>query len=190
MTYAKGGAVLALGVLGLLIVSPLRTALESRMWLHMGLQLPLIFCCGVAMVAPWSQFIARITAPWNSLGLVGLIFVSLTGLVWMIPRSLDAAVAYLSIDALKFLSVWLAGSFALPSWSLAPTVVRGFIVGNAVWMACFVGVLLLDTELRVCNAYLLGDQKTTGQIIIGIALLGGGLWLISVVRSSMQKAVV
>jgi len=76
---------------------------------------------------------------------------------WMLPRSLDAALA----------------------WPRLPGVARGFVFGNLLSMLAVLGWLYLAAPVRVCNFYLTGDQSLTGKGLLLLAAAGGLYWLVS-----------
>lgn len=165
-----------------------RTPLEASMTTHMLVQLPLLFTAGL-LWAPARQ--ARRTHPHDAWRLPPVpVFVFATGVMtaWMIPRALDAAVEHAGIDALKAVSLVLAGRLSLPAWRESTHVVRTFVAGNSAWMTATVGVLYLDTPARLCTSYGRAEQQQAGIALVAItviALTGGGWWLI---RRSGQSA--
>jgi hypothetical protein len=177
-----GIAYAAAALLGLLLSPPLREALMARMSLHMNLQLPLLLACGAGLVAPWCRAAAAWLQPMNLRGLSGLVLGSGLFSVWMVPRALDAAVTHAAIDALKVLSLLLAGAALAASWRPAGVVVQGFFVGNAVWMAATVGLLVVQVPQRLCNAYLEDDQRQAGYGLLALGLAAGLTWLAALVR--------
>jgi len=177
-----GIACAAAALLGLLLSPPLREALLARMSLHMNLQLPLLLACGVGLVAPWRRAGAAWLRPVNLRGVSGLVLASGLFSVWMVPRALDAAVAHVAIDTLKVLSLLLAGAALAVSWRPAGAVVQGFFVGNAVWMAATVGLLVAQAPQRLCNAYLEDDQRLAGYGLLALGLAVGLTWLASLAR--------
>jgi hypothetical protein len=170
---------LSAGLLGLLLSPPIRELFLTRMSLHMNLQLPLFVLCGMGLIAPWRVFLTQLFSPVNQFGLTGLL--SAMGLfgIWMVPRALDAAVIYLSIDLLKVASLLLTGIFLAISWRPAGAVLQAFFIGNMIWMSLTVGILVADSPSRLCNAYLIEDQRVAGYGLIAFSICAGLLWLLN-----------
>lgn len=145
--------------------------LESRMMLHMFVQLPLLLASGVLFaIGSISSNTAHV--PWP-LARVGCTIVFVTGVIttWMIPRALDAAVEHWMIDVLKGGTMLLAGAFGYSAWQQASTVVRTFVFGNAAWMTAVAGMLFLDARERLCTTYGAGEQKQAGVALISVTVI-------------------
>lgn len=164
-------------MLGLLLSPAVRELLLARMSLHMNLQLPLLVACGAGLVAPWHAAMSTKLASVNRLGLSGWLLGTGLFSVWMVPRALDAAVADGAVDALKMVSLLLAGAVLALSWRSAGALVQAFFVGNTVWMTVTVGLLVAQAPTRLCNAYLEGDQRQAGHGLVLLGLGLGSLWL-------------
>lgn len=145
--------------------------LESRMMLHMFVQLPLLLCGGVLFTM--SLHTSTEDRPDWPLARVGGTLLFVTGVVstWMIPRALDAAVEHLAVDAAKAVTLVLAGFLGFEAWQRASTVVRLFVFGNTIWMTAVAGMLFLDTNERLCTTYGAGEQKQAGIALIAVAIL-------------------
>jgi hypothetical protein len=159
----------------------------SRMSWHMNVQLPLLVLCGAGLVAPWHTRLGRACVRVNQQGLSGWLLGSGCWAVWMVPRALDAAVADPLVDHLKFISLLFAGVVLRLSWRAANPVVQGFFVGNNVWMAVAVGLLIVQSPQRLCNAYLEGDQRLAGQALALWAALAGAAWVWAQCRHGTQS---
>jgi hypothetical protein len=159
-----------------LLLSPARQALEASMSVHMVVQVPLLALCG-ALLAAWLpvRWRARIDR-WNAHGIAGLFAVALAMALLMVPRLLDLAVVDLRIDAAKALVLLACGAALRLSWTRAGALVQGFFLGNVLPMMGAVGQLYQDSPLRLCNAYLLGDQVRLGQALVGAAIVLGVAW--------------
>lgn len=115
--------------------------------------------------------------PANAYGIPGLVLASLVGAAWMIPKALDDALVDWRVAAFKYLGLPICGWVLSASLRAAPTVVKLFFLGNFCWMSAIVGMLYLDQPVRLCNAYLLGDQSVTGWGLIGLAIALPLFWL-------------
>lgn len=162
-----------------------RQTLEARMWTHMMLQLPALACCGAWLARPPSK--TRTTQRWNAHGITGLCFCAVVLSLSMVPRYLDLAVFSLWIDTLKYASFVLCGMALRHSWHPAGRVLQGFFLGNVLPMTAVVGYLYQEAPLRVCNAYGLQDQQTTGLLLSVAAASVGLIWLSLTTRELMQR---
>jgi hypothetical protein len=167
---AFAGSCIALAVMA----PPLGRWLEAHMWTHMVLQMPALLLAGGLMSAalPRTPRAER----WNLGGVPALFAASLVLAFWMIPIALDRAVADITWDAAKALSLLLTGALVVASWSIAPTVIQAFFVGNVAWMSIVVGMLYQEDGQRLCNAYLQDDQADTGRALVWVAAVCGALW--------------
>jgi hypothetical protein len=170
-----------------LLLAPARHALESSMSLHMLVQVPLFALCGAVLAgslpARWRERLDR----WNAHGIGGLFGVALAAALLMIPRVLDLALADGRVDIVKAAVLLACGAALRLSWTPAGALVQGFFLGNMLPMMAAVGQLYQDSPLRLCNAYLLGDQVRLGKWLVGIAALVAIVWLARVVVEIMRR---
>lgn len=180
-------ALAALAACLVLLLPAARHALEASMTLHMLVQAPLVMLCGAvlagSMPTRWRGRIDR----WNAYGVAGLFGVALAMALLMIPRVLDLAVADARVDFVKAAVLLAAGAALRLSWKRAGALVQGFFLGNVLPMTGAVGQLYQDSPLRLCNAYLLGDQVRLGQWLVGIAVLAAVAWLGSIARDMVRR---
>jgi len=111
---------------------------------------------------------------WNKGGVSGLLLAVFSLCFWMLPRTLDAAVAESEMVAAKFISVPLLIGLPLGlSWPRMGFVLRGLVVLELIAMLFRLGWLYMVTPVRLCNNYLLDDQHRSGQymLIVGTILL-------------------
>jgi len=170
----KGRALLAAAPL-LLLVPPLRHALESSMALHMLVEFPLLLAGGAA-VAPWLA--TRVLDRIDAFGLLGATWLLAASALWMLPSALDLALLDARVGAAKVASWWLAGlliASSAPRWS---TTIAAFTLGNLAWMAATAGLLYQSIESRLCVSYLQDDQLWTGRglVVLSIGLLAWLAW--------------
>lgn len=179
------------GGLALLMTAVLfRQPLTETMSRHMLVQIPLILAAGmlvahalraggVAARSRWpGGFMARYRR-YDEWGVPGLLFVSLVGAYWMIPKALDDALASVPMELFKFAILFLGGIILMDSLKRAPNVIKLFFVGNFSWMTAIVGVLYQDESLRLCNAYLVSDQVWAGRGLIAVSVGLPVFWLLS-----------
>lgn len=177
---------LALAVL--LMLPPLRGALESSMSLHMLVQYPALLLAGALLGAGVPGTMRRWLAAWNALGISGLAACTLVLAVAMIPRVLDLALVDMRVEAVKVAALLFAGAVLLPSWRAAGLIVQGFFLGNVLPMTASVGTLYADAPQRLCNAYRLDDQQQLGQALVWIAIAIALAWLAHAGRRLMAEA--
>lgn len=173
--------------LAMLLLPPVRQALESSMTLHMLVQYPAWLCAGALLVVWLPQRWQRGLQRFNEFGINGLLFAGLMLTVLMLPRLLDSALVDMRVESLKLLALALSGAALSLSWQPASTVVRALFMGLVLPMLAVVGTLYLDSSSRLCNAYLLGDQQTLGAALLWVAAGIPALWLLHLgVWSSTQ----
>ncbi|WP_395407621.1 hypothetical protein ACHMW6_13550 [Pseudoduganella sp. UC29_106] len=162
MSPVAGGALLAAAWL-------LRGWLEASMALHMLLQLPLIAIGGALLGCTLRESraaaaLARIDAH----GFTSLTWLMLASAYWMIPRALEESLTLPLAEAAKFASIALTGAVLPSALQRANAVVQLFFLGNLSWMMAVAGIQYQDMPQRLCNAYALNDQQTTGVgLVIG-----------------------
>lgn len=167
----------AAGVLGLLLSPHTLGAMQSTMWLHMGVQLPALAWVGWwATGAVSSGTLDR----WHCINLEGvpcwLLWLAVTS-VWMVPRSLDLAVTSSLWNFGKVMLWLMAGGALRIGWTRSSPLVRTFALGNSAWMGWVAGILYADSPDRLCNAYLQSDQRLAGAMVMGWALIATAVLL-------------
>jgi hypothetical protein len=158
---------------------PLRGWLETSMALHMLVQLPLLAWIGYCIGSAWGRSRPlAVLQSFNAGGITGLLIASFVMLLWMLPRPLDLARLDASIDALKFLSVPVAGIAVALSWQRVPAIARAVVHLEVIATLLRFGWGYLAAEQRLCLAYLAEDQQTTGilLIVLGAAYAVGVSW--------------
>lgn len=158
-----------------LLMPPVKQALEASMTAQMLVQIPLLIAVGyLARAAVPERIRAGINA-WNHRGITGLVLATLAGACWMLPRALDAAATEPLIAAAKYLSVPLLIGLPLAlSWPRMSFIVRGVFLAELIATWFRLGWLYLDSPVRLCNNYLLGDQQRLGEYMLAI---GSALFL-------------
>lgn len=154
-----------------LAVPPLRHALEATMTLQMLAQMPLLALAGGWLAHGTPQWFVRRIATWNHQGISGLLLASLTGMVWMLPLAMDAALDDPRFTLAKFLSLpLLVGAPVALSWPRAGFVVRGVVLLEVIATAFRLGWLYLISPLRLCSNYLLDDQQLLGRLLLALGV--------------------
>jgi hypothetical protein len=157
-----------------------RSALEADPVTHMLIQLPALAWAGWLLAAALS---ARIRSDFftdlNRGGWAGLLIALFTIFFWMLPRSIDGALASPAMEIAKFITIpLLVGAPLRWSWRRAHALLRGVLMCNAVSMCGVLAWLYTAAPIRVCNSYLVDDQQRLGLafllLSIGLALAWGG----------------
>lgn len=152
---------------GVLALPPARHALEATMTLHMLVQIPLLAVAGWLLAGALPPRAVAAVSRWDAGGICGFLLVSMAGLVWMIPRVLDAALEDPAVATAKFLGAPLLIGVPLAlSWPRMGFVVRGVFLAELIATAFRVGWLYLALPQRLCSNYLLDDQQQTGRLLL------------------------
>jgi hypothetical protein len=177
----------AAALLCVLALPMARQLLESGMSRHMLVQYPLLAACGFllagALPAAWRIRVAR----WNVLGISGLLAAALVLGVLMIPRVLDLALVEGRVELAKWLALLACGAALRLSWRPAGLLVQGFFLGNVLPMTAVAGYLYQDSPIRLCNAYLLDDQRRLGQLLVDICIAIALVWLAGAMVALMRR---
>lgn len=154
----------------LLLMPTVRGWLESRMSLHMALELPLLLLLGwlLAGALPGS---GRLAGRIDAQGLLSGAAVSCVLAYWMIPSALDLALLDEGVAAAKY-ALWLAAGACLQGVGRrAPPLFAAFLLLNAAWMMATAGLLYLEAEQALCVNYLLDDQHAAGWALLAWSAL-------------------
>lgn len=158
----------------------LRLSIESSMAFHMLFQLPMLLFAGYMINVRLREYylLNEIVAMW--------VWVYFCGLFWMMPISLDKALIYPLWDIFKIVSLLVTGAL-LKVVFIKYNVLSLFFIGSSSMMLFFVGMYFQNTNVRLCNAYLIESQQVTGIGLIVFAsliLLALVLYLIKSDRST------
>lgn len=196
--FSRGAAWLTLPatlmLLALLALPVTRRFLEGSMTLHMLVQYPLLMLCG-ALLASRLPAVCLKPDPagrragngWNAHGMTGLFASAVILAILMIPRVLDLALISPAVEFAKMAALLFCGAAMRLSWQAAGWLVQGFFLGQVLPMSVVVGTLYESSPVRVCNAYLLGDQVLLGRLLVWIAAGVALAWLAGLFRSLMQS---
>ena len=177
------GALLLLG----LSLPALRELLQAQMHVHMLVQLPALALAGALLAGPHTLVPAHRQRIWNAQGITGLCVAFFVLTLSMVPRLLDMAVTDPLWNTAKFVAFLVCGFALRRSWRQAGWVLQGFFLGNLLPMMAVVGVIYQESPLRVCNAYGLGDQQTTGFWMVLCACAVAGVWLWRVMADQLAS---
>ncbi len=156
-------------VIYLLLATPVaRSFLEQSMLSHMLVQIPLLVLCGAWMINHFiNKFQLRIA---YHFALPLLIIALTTAMFWMLPRNLDASLEHGSFEALKFISLpLLLGATFVLGWKSSGEITKSFICTNLISMLFVLAWLYIEAPVRLCNYYLIDEQKILGESILYVA---------------------
>ena len=153
-----------------LVAPPIAAWLERTMAGHMLLQVPLLALAGGLVARGIFGRHGAGLAGFNAAGIAGLLVAVFVAAVWMLPRTLDAALRDPLVEAAKFTSVpLLIGAPLALSWPLLPPVARAFVWANVISHAAVLGWLYRAAPDRLCARYLFDQQATVGAVLLIIA---------------------
>lgn len=142
-----------------------RVFIQSSMTLHMLFQIPMLILAGYVLKTQSnaSYSLTESFAQW--------LWIYLAGLFWMLPISLDKALLYPMWDIFKIISLLITGA-TLKVVFQSHRVLALFFIGSTAMMLFFVGSYYQETDVRLCNAYLIESQQATGSgLIVAASLL-------------------
>lgn len=172
----KRFGLVGLAALVFLCLPDVRGWLESRMSLHMAVELPLLFIAGwliaSAATLPGTRF-----EKFDDGGLFAATWASCVLAFWMVPAALDLAVLEPDRALMKYGTWALAGCMVGMAQPRITPVLAAFFLGNAGWMTATAGLLYLDAEQQLCVNYLVDDQQATGYALMAWGVALGGLSL-------------
>jgi hypothetical protein len=155
----------------------------SRHWLeatlagHVLVQMPLLALSGWLFGSALGPKFGPVVERWNRFGLAGFTLAIFTILFWMVPRSIDSAVAYPGCEMFKFVSMPCAGAALALSFPRMHPVLAGALKANLVSMAAVLAWVYTVAPVRLCNSYLAGDQKMLGTgmaVLVGVLVIRWG----------------
>lgn len=148
------------------VAALLREPLEARLLTHVLVQMPLLVAAGV-ILAPCFDVL---DGEWNRGGTAALVVVAGCLAVWMLPRSVDAALRDPVAELAKFASLPVLGGVPLAlGVRRAPPLLRAFLAAQAVAMCGVLAFLYTHAPVRLCNGYTEEAQRELG---IGFLALG------------------
>ena len=159
--------------------------LEADPVTHILVQLPLLAISGGLLVAGLGGQNIPISDSWaNAISWVAVF----TILIWMLPRSIDAALSDPVVELAKFVSIpiFVGGSFAL-GWGKSHPFLRGFLKANAISMLGVLSFLYVNAPVRICNSYLVADQERLGYAFLFAAFGLSIAWAIPLFVPPQEK---
>jgi len=162
-----------LGLPAILLVAPVREALEASMAWQMLAEFPLLLAFGFSASAVLAHRHRERPAvdALTHMGLAPLLGASLCLMFWMVPLALDLSRLDAGVNGAKYVSLILAGVAMQHGLRRAQAAILLFFGGNLIWTLATVGMLFHDAESRLCANYLLSDQQLTGAGLLTYALV-------------------
>jgi hypothetical protein len=158
-----------------LLAPPVKHTMERTMTMQMLIQIPLLVIVGLLLTRALPARASSVIDDWNYRGISGLVLVTFTSAFWMLPSALDAALSSPQVAIAKYLSVPLLIGLPLAlSWSRMSFIVKGMLLLECIATLFRLGWLYLIWPERLCNVYLLDDQRRLGQLLL---LIGAALFL-------------
>ncbi len=141
---------------------------------HVLVQMPALALVG-AMLVPRPG--GPRPAAWNRGGVAALLAAAFGMAFWMLPRSIDAAVAAPAMEAAKFVTLpLLVGAPLVVGWARAHPLLRGFLKAQAISMLGILAFLYTHAPVRICNSYLAEDQFRLGVGFLWAAIALAVIW--------------
>jgi hypothetical protein len=160
------------GLILALLLPMSRGRLEATLVGHVLVQMPLLASSGWFLGSALEPKLDKVMERWNRFGVAGLTLTIFTILFWMVPRSVDGAVAHSGYEAFKFVSLPGAGAALVVSLPRTYPLFAAVLKANLVSMMAVLAWAYTAAPVRLCNSYLVSDQKMLGA---GMALLAGAL---------------
>lgn len=164
-----------------------RLGMEASMWRHMLMQFPCWLIVGGLLAGGLGPRSRAALSSWNTHGVAGLTAASIILALLMVPRLLDLALYVPGVELAKLAALLLVGAALRLSWQPAGLILQSFFLGYMVAMMAVVGMLYMDSPVRLCNAYLLDDQASLGRWLVAWASIIGVTWLIHAGRALMRQ---
>ncbi|WP_449538697.1 hypothetical protein [Ferdinandcohnia sp. Marseille-Q9671] len=154
-----------------LALPPVTNLLESIMIVHMHMQMPSIVFAGFLMAKLLQEKFPRFFEKWNQDGIPGILLFIVIMVYWTIPKTMDETLTITSMEVFKFLSLaLLAGVPLRDSWKKLSKRAKNFVFIFFTVKYLGMGVLYINTNMQLCNNYLVIDQITLGWGFITTAI--------------------
>ncbi len=166
---------IGLGMIFLLASPFARSILEISMLTHVLVQLPLLTLCGIWIAINIKKH--KISSIPYHYSLPLLIVALITSMFWMIPRVLDASLEHTTFTVLKFISLpFLLGVPLALGWKNIGSITKAFVITNILSMLIVLAWLYIEAPMRLCNYYLIDEQKQLGVYLLYISGFISLLW--------------
>jgi hypothetical protein len=170
---------------GLIAIAALfRVPLEASPLTHVLVQLPVLVLAG-ALIAPYLRLGQ---GDWNRGGWTCLLAAGFGIAFWMLPRSIDAALADMRWEIAKFLTLpFLIGLPLAAGYARAHPLTRAVIKAQTVSMLAVMAFLYTHAPMRLCNAYLAEDQYRLGIGFLALAFAAAAAWIAPLLFATRQQ---
>lgn len=164
-------SIFGLLLFGVLALPPVVNLLESVMIIHMHMQMPMLVIAGFFMGRFFQLQFPRFFDKWNGNGVPGITLFLFLAVYWTIPRMMDDALAYPSIEVFKFISLtFLAGIPLRDSWKRLRSTGKNVVLIILTLLFLGSGWLYIESPVQLCNNYLLIEQITLGWGSVTMAI--------------------
>lgn len=164
------GWIAATVYLGLAFPGP-RRILEATLIGHMLVQIPLLGLLGYTIGVLSRTMMREHLLVWDRCGATGLLFLVFISVVWMLPRTVDAALVDYRYELAKFFGLPVAGVLLAWSYPRVPVIVRGVLLAHVVSAFWVMSWVYLSAPVRLCNSYVRSDQDAVGASLMVIGLV-------------------
>lgn len=154
-----------------LILPPVSNLMESIMIIHMHMQMPMLVVAGFLMAKFFQLKFPNFFEKWNKDGTPGILLFGIVWLFWMIPRTMDDALAIQMMEVFKFFSLtFLAGVPLRDSWKRLGENGKNSVFYGFMILFFGMGWLYIKSPVQLCNNYLLVEQITLGWGFLAMAV--------------------
>ncbi|WP_280770307.1 hypothetical protein [Salipaludibacillus daqingensis] len=146
-----------------LALPPVAYLLESIMIVHMHMQMPLLVIAGFLMAIFFQNKFPQFFENWNHNGIPGILLFSIIMIYWMIPRAMDDALTFQTVELFKYISLpFLAGVPLRDSWQKISSKMKNAVIMIFTMIFFAMGWLYIKWPEQLCNNYLIIEQVTLG----------------------------
>ena len=150
----------------------LRDFLEESMVRHVLVQLPSLAGVGLLLMPHSAK---KRPTPF---AIPVFLLAAFTTAIWMLPRTLDAALASDVVAIAKLTTIpFFIGIPLAWSWSGLSDLARSFVWANLISMFIALGWLYHAAPIRLCNYYLRNEQEELGTAFLAIGAAIVAFWL-------------
>lgn len=163
-----------IAIILILAIPFMRTLFESYMFLHMHMQMMLLFIAGLLLTPLLKEKFPSLFEKYNKNGVPFMIIFLTIIIYWMLPRAMDEALEIWYIELFKFISIpLLAGVTVRDSFPKLKAGARFIFMFITAITFGITGILYTSSDSQLCNSYLIADQISVGlgQVAIGVAIL-------------------
>ena len=170
-------AISAVLLITALATSTARAYLEQYMTSHVLVLLPLLVLCGMWI----GNYIAENKQLHFSYhhALPLLLIALFVSMFWMLPRNLDASLENNAYLIAKYLTLpFFLGVPLTLAWRSIGPITKAFFITNIISMIMVLAWLYIEAPIRLCNYYLINEQKQLGVYLLYIAGFISVYWVV------------